>query len=652
MQDSSMEPLFGGRAYILEIRRYRLRNVTKAIRNDMSALKTTSAQRELIRQKVSLLPRTPGVYLFRDSEGTIIYVGKAKVLANRVRGYFVDNYDDGRLQIHALVRDVADLDYIVTQTEGEALVLEATLVKRHAPKYNVRLKDDKKYPYLMITDEDFPRLLYTRTVDRKRGRYYGPYPDASAARRTQELLHRLFPIRTCEPPLPSPSITRVCLQYEIKRCKGPCVGLQSQSAYEKVVDQAERFLKGQVTSVVRDIHEQMEQAAKDRDFEHAAELRDRLADIRATSERQTVADPNGDDRDVIGITRDDTEAIAVVLEVREGRMIGRKDHSLTVGLDENLPCIMSAFLKQYYLDSLTIPKNLLLSTEVEDAVALEEWLSKQRGAAVRIHVPRRGEKTQLIGIATKNAEMLLTERRIRRERQRDRIPHAVQALQRDLRLTKPPRRIACIDISHLQGIETVGSMVVFADAKPLKNAYRRFIIRESGGSIGHSDDFGAMREIIERQYRRFDEDDNEIAPDLLVIDGGKGQLSTVVEALGRIGHGDQPVIGLAKRLEEVFVPGVAEAQNIPRTSSGLKLLQQLRDEAHRFAITHHRQRRGKSVSASILDTLPGIGPTRKRSLIRRFKSVAGIVAASEEELCEVDGIGPSTARSIKAALSE
>lgn len=618
----------------------------------MSTPKTTLLHREQIRQKVALLPRNPGVYLFRNGEGKIIYVGKAKILANRVRSYFVESYDDGRLQIHALVRNVVDLDYIVTQTEAEALVLEATLVKRHAPKYNVRLKDDKKYPLLMITDEDFPRLIYTRTVDRKRGRYYGPYPDASAARRTQELLHRLFPIRTCEPALPSPSITRVCLQYEIKRCKGPCVGLQSQSEYANLIDQAERLLKGQVTSVVREIHEQMEQAAKERNFEHAGELRDRLADIRATTERQTVTDPSGDDRDVIGITRDDTEAIAVVLEVREGRMIGRKDHSLTVGLDEDLPGIMGAFLKQYYLDSLTVPKNLLLATEVDDVTALEEWLSTQRGATVRIHVPRRGEKMQLIGIATKNAEMLLTERRIRRERQRDRIPHAVQALQRDLRLPKSPRRIACIDVSHLQGVETVGSMVVFVDAKPLKSAYRRFIIRESVGSVGHSDDFGAMREIVERQYRRFDEDDDEIAPDLLVIDGGKGQLSTVVDTLNRVGHGAQPVIGLAKRLEEVFVPGVADAQNIPRTSSGLKLLQQIRDEAHRFAITHHRQRRGKSASVSVLDSLPGIGPTRKRALIRHFKSVAGIVAATEQELCEVDGIGPSTARSIKAALSK
>ncbi len=618
----------------------------------MNANQPASTLRDKLEQKLRHLPRTPGVYLFRDAKGDVVYVGKAKSLHSRVRSYFVESYDDGRRHIHLLVRAIADLEYIVTGTESEALVLEATLVKKHAPRYNVRLKDDKKYPYLMITDEDFPRLLYTRKVDTNTGRYFGPYTDAKAARRTQELLHRLFPIRTCDPPLPSPSITRVCLQYEIKRCKGPCVGLQTKEDYRGIVDQAERFLKGQISSVVREISDQMEQAATALDFERAAELRDRLEDIQAISERQTIADPHGDDRDVIAVARDDTEAVAVVLEVREGKLIGRKDHSLTVGLDETPSVIVAAFTRQYYLDALVVPRNIAMSVEPEDHSVLAEWLSSRRGGPVTVHVPQRGDKLRLAGIATRNAEMLLTERRIRREKQRDRVPHAVAALQRDLRMKQPPRRIACVDISHLQGTEMVGSMVVFQDAKPLKSAYRKFTIRSVGGEVGRSDDFAAMQEVVERHFRHVQQDADELAPDLLVIDGGKGQLSSVKKTLDGLGFEEQLVIGLAKRLEEVFVPGISAAQIIPRTSSSLKLLQQIRDEAHRFAITHHRQRRGKSVSASALDHLPGVGPARKRALLKRFQSVAGIVAASEESLAEVAGIGPALARTIKSALSD
>jgi excinuclease ABC subunit C len=616
------------------------------------AIKNKRIERsESLLHKVDLLPRTPGVYIFRDDSGVIVYIGKAKVLANRVRSYFVDSYDDGRGQIHQLVRSIADMEYIATRTETEALVLEATLVRKHSPRYNIKLKDSTKYPYLKITNEDFPRLEYTRIVDKKTGRYYGPYTDVKAARRTQETLHRLFPIRTCLPRLPSPAITRVCLQYEIKRCAGPCVNLQSKEDYTAIIDQAERFLKGQVSSVVNELQELMNEASTHLDFERAAEIRDRLEDIKSITQRQTVDDPNGNDRDVMAIARDDTEAVAVVLEVREGRVIGRKDHSLTVGLDESSEAILSAFIRQYYLDALVIPRIVSTFVKPTDATNLNIWLGERRGGSVSVQVPQRGDKVRLVGIAEKNAEMLLTERRIRRERQRDRIPHSIQALQRDLRMKEPPRRIACLDISHLQGTEMVGSMVVFQDAKPLKNAYRKYNIKSVGGTIGSSDDFAAMEEVIQRQFRRIGEEDDELAPDLLIVDGGKGQLSSAVEALQRAGFPQQPVIGLAKRLEEVFVPGVSAAQNIPRTSSGLKLLQQLRDEAHRFAITHHRQRRGKSVSASALDGMPGVGPVRKKALLRQFKSVAGIIAATADEIATVDGIGPATAKAILAALT-
>ncbi len=612
--------------------------------------------KERLRHKVSLLPRLPGVYLFRNEKGEVVYVGKAKSLANRVRSYFVENYDDGRKHIHALVRSIADLEYISTGTEAEALVLEATLVKRHAPRYNVRLKDDKKYPYLMLTNEDYPRLVYTRDLRKGAGRYFGPYTDAKAARRTGELLHRLFPIRTCAPPLPSKSITRVCMQYEIKRCKGPCVGLESKEDYVRTVDQAERFLRGQVSAVVDEIEEAMAKAAAGMEFERAAEYRDQLRDIHKVSERQTLSDAHGESRDVIAVARDDTEAVAVVMEIREGKLIARKDHSLTVGLDEPVETILGAFLRQYYLDAVVPPpRQVDVMARPDDAEALTEWLEQLRGGKVVLHFPQRGDKVRLVGMARQNASMLLTERRIRREKMRDRIPHAVSALQRDLRLDKVPRRIACFDISHIQGTDTVGSMVVFQDGKPLKSAYRTYNIRSLAGDVGSADDFAAMREVIGRQFRQredgADDDRGDERPDLIVVDGGKGQLSSAKATLEELGASDQPVIGLAKRLEEVFLPGLSDAQTMPRTSSGLKLLQQIRDEAHRFAIKSHRRRRGKSVSASALDEIDGVGPARKRELLKRFKSVSAIAAASVDEIASVSGMGPAVAKAVKEALS-
>ncbi|HOT36384.1 MAG TPA: excinuclease ABC subunit UvrC [Candidatus Latescibacteria bacterium] len=612
--------------------------------------KEAAARAEDLRQKVSLLPRKPGVYIFRDSSGEIIYVGKAKVLANRVRTYFADSYDDGRLQIHALVRSIADLEVIATSSETEALVLEATLVKKHAPRYNIRLKDDKKYPYLLLTNEAFPRLVFTRSVRRGEGRYFGPYTDTRALRRTQELLHRLFPLRTCTSPLPSPSITRVCLQYEIKRCKGPCVGLQTQEEYATVTNQAERFLRGQISSVVRELEQEMDLASERLQFERAAELRDRLNDIRTTAEKQSLADARGEDRDVVALTRDDTEAVAVVLEIREGKLIARKDYSLSVGLDEPVEAIMGAFLRQYYLDAMAIPRELAVMCEPEDAHALEELLGHQRGGIVRLQTPRRGEKTRLVDMARQNAEMLLAERRLRREKFRGRVPHSVRALERDLRLPRPPRRIACFDISHIQGTDTVGSLVVFQDGRPLKNAYRMFQIRGVSGSVGESDDFAAIREVVERAFSRLAKDTEEARPDLVIVDGGKGQLSSAKAVLDSLGFGDQPVIGLAKRLEEVFLPGCSEPQTIPRTSSGLKLLQQVRDEAHRFAIGYHRKKRGRAMSVSALDEVPGIGIARKRALLRKFRSLASLLAAPEEEIAAVEGIGPVLAATIRAVL--
>jgi excinuclease ABC subunit C len=610
-----------------------------------------------LRQRLIDLPRGPGVYIFRDDTGTVIYIGKAKVLSSRVRSYFQNSYDDGREQIHALVRKIADFEVISTQTETEALVLEATLVKMHYPKYNVKLKDDKKYPWLVITNDDFPRIEITRKLNRKTGRYFGPYTDVRALRRTVELLHRIFPLRTCQPPLPSATITRPCLQYEIKRCKAPCVGLQSKEDYAEIVNQAERFIRGQVTSIVRDLHEQMEQAASNLRYETAAELRDRLNDIESMRERQNLADPHGGDRDVIALVRDDTEAVAVVLEIREGKLIGRKHHSLTVGLDEPVETILGAFLLQFYLDGIAVPGEIDVMIEPGDADILAEWLTELRVAhgpnasKTVLHVPQRGDRAHLVEMARKNAEMLLFERRAQREKNKDRIPHAVVALQRDLRMKKPPRRIVCFDISHTQGTDVVGSLVVFKDGRPHRSSYRKYAVKTLSGEVLESDDFASMREVIGRYFRHLAESEDEPRPDLTIVDGGKGQLSSAVEIMNSLGFGDLPVIGLAKRLEEVFVPGNSDPQNVPRTSSGLKLLQQLRDEAHRVAITYHRQKRGKSMQQSALDDLPGVGKARKRDLLKRFRSVTNLVAASEQDIANVPGIGPKLARTIHQHLN-
>ena len=611
--------------------------------------------RDAVRRKLGGLPRSPGVYIFRNTTGKIIYIGKAKVLANRVRSYFQTNYDDGRPHIHALVHSIADLEFIATQSETEALVLEANLVRKHAPRYNVRLKDDKKYPYLVITNEDFPRIEVTRTLDRKSGRYFGPYTDVRALRRTVELLHRIFQIRTCHPPLPSPTITRPCLQYEIKRCKAPCVGLQSREDYAHVVGQAERFIRGQVGGIMEELRAGMEKAAGDLQFERAAELRDRLRDIETTREKQALIDPLCADRDIVALARDDTEAVAVVLEVREGKLAGRKDYSLTVGLDESEAEIVAAFLRQYYLEAMSVPREVAVPEELDDHEAMEDLLSDRRAeltrnGRVKLVVPRRGERVQLVEMARKNAELLLFERRSRREKMRDRIPHDVVALQRDLFLKKTPRRIVCFDISHMQGTDVVASMVVFQDGKPYRKSYRHFQVRTLTGEVGESDDFASMREVIGRQLRHFAEDADQPVPDLLVVDGGKGQLSSAKAVLDEKGFADLAVIGLAKRLEEVFVPGQSEPLTVPRTSSGLKLLQRLRDEAHRVAISYHRQKRGKSMKASALDEVEGIGEKRKQALLKRFRSVANLLAASAEEMAEVPGIGPALAEHIHAAL--
>ncbi len=596
---------------------------------------------EKVKERLATLPRQPGVYFFRDARDTIIYIGKAKILTNRVRSYFTNSYDDGRRQIHALVRNVADVDYIVTASEAEALILEAILIKSHLPRYNIFLKDDKKYPYLMLTDEDFPRLLVTRRVRKGEGRYFGPYTEVRAMRRALETVHRLFPIRTCDPPLPSGAITRPCLQYEIKRCMAPCVGYQTKEEYGELTDQVALFLKGRYDQVSQILTEAMQIASDDLNYERATELRNRLRDVERITEKQRVTSTGMENRDIVAVVREDHEACAVVLEMRSGRVIGRKQHALAVALDDAAEVVMSAFLRQYYLDALTIPPEILLSDPVEDADDVARWLTDQQedGRNVVLAVPQRGEKARMVEMAGENARLMLIERQTRREKARDRIPHPVSALERDLRLESTPRRIECIDISHTAGSDTVGSLVCFINGKPRKNEYRHFQIRSLGDT---PDDYASMREVIRRRYTRVAEEE-ETASDLLIIDGGKGQLSSAKQVLDEMGFDEQPVMGLAKRLEEVFRPGLPKPVMIPRTSSALKLLQKIRDEAHRFAVEYHRKKRSAHLKASELDAIPGVGDRRKKDLLKHFGSVKQVKLAAVHEIAEVPGIGPQLA---------
>ena len=594
--------------------------------------------RTSLRERLDLLPREPGVYLMKEAEGKIIYVGKAKVLRDRVRSYFQPGADDGRRQFRMLVSSVRGLDYIVTDTELEALILEANLIKAHKPRYNISLKDDKKYPFVKVTKETFPRILVTRDVVKDGGRYFGPYTDVKAMRRTIDTLHRLFRVRTCAYDLPNPKV-RLCLDYEIKRCDGPCEGLIAEWDYKKIIDQAILFLTGRNEEVVNVLRNRMAAAAEQLRFEEAAEIRDRLASLESVTNRQKVVSADVTDWDAVAIAREDEEACGVVMEVRSGRLLGRKNYFLGGVMESSDSEVVSAFVRQAYLDTAFTPGEICLPCDVEDREAICDWLAERAGGRVEIRVPQRGDKVKLLGMAANNAALLLAERRLRRENRKQQVPNAVAALQRDLRLARPPRRIEAMDISNTQGTDPVASLVCFVDGRPKKGGYRRFRITEVAGP----DDFAMMRHVVTRRFKRLMEE-GEAFPDLLLVDGGKGQLSSAVEALTALGVADQPVIGLAKRLEEVFVPGHSDPQNIPRTSSALKLLQAVRDEAHRFANTYHQTLRSKRQTFSALDEVEDVGPARRRALLRKFGSVRRIAEADASEIAGVSGIGARLAR--------
>lgn len=594
--------------------------------------------------KLDALPTAPGIYMMKDRKERIIYIGKAKSLRHRVRSYFQDSGGDGRLRFKALVRNIADFDCIVTQSEQEALILEANQIKAHKPRYNVHLKDDKKYPYIRITNEPFPRIFATRDLVQDGSRYLGPFSNVRAMYTTLDMMHKIFPVRSCDYKLPSDKV-RVCLDFHINRCEGPCEGLVRAADYSRSVDCAVRLLQGKNSDILKELRKRMEQTAAELRFERAAKLRDQIRALESMSARQKAMLDRPIDRDVIGLARSDDDACCSILEIREGRLLGKKHHFLSGVMESADAEIVSAFVCQFYLRTDFIPAEIHLPAAPSDSAAISAWLSSKIQRKVALSVPRRGDKARMLEMARSNAEHLLEERRLKRELQKGRTSQSVSALQRDLRLVNPPDRIECIDISNLQGEDSVGSLVCFVGGRPRRSEYRQFKIADLEGP----DDFASIHQVVLRRFRGLRER-GEAFPDLLVVDGGKGQLSSALQALGELGLEDQPVVGLAKRLEELFLPGRADPLLLPRTSASLRLLQALRDEAHRFALRHHRNLRGKRTMSSALDDIPGIGPGRRAVLLQTFGSVRRLKEAGVEEIANVKGVGMKLAAELKSHL--
>ncbi len=589
--------------------------------------------------KLKSLPAKPGCYLFKDKQGKIIYVGKAQILRSRVRSYFQESRP-AHPKLMALVKRIVDLEWIITDTEVEALILENNLIKEHKPRYNVSYRDDKSYPYIRITNENLPQVFVTRRIIRDGSEYFGPYTDVKNVRYILRTVNRIFTIRSCKHNLSDEVIragkVQVCLDYHIKKCKGPCQGLQTKQEYNQMIGQVRRFLKGYTDELVRDLKEEMNNLSANMDFEEAARVRDKLEMLDNYRNSQKMVQADQMDRDVVAVAKEHDDACAALFRIREGKVIGKmhKYISQVEWLGEE--AIISSFIKKYYFDTADIPREIYLAHLPEEKNSIESWLSERSARRVNLVIPKIGEKKKLLDMVSSNARFLLDELKLQKLKAKDYMPHSVKALQRDLRLTTLPKRMECFDISNFQGTDAVASMVLFENGKPKKSEYRRFKIHTKDTP----DDFAMMREVIKRRYSRILREKKKM-PDLIVVDGGKGQLSSALAVLTELDLKNQPVIGLAKRLEEVFLPGYPDAQMLPRTSSSLKLLQKIRDEAHRFAVTFHRERRKKRTIASELDQIEGIGEKRKQQLLKAFGSVKKIKEASINNLVDKGNI-PST----------
>jgi excinuclease ABC subunit C len=611
---------------------------------------------------LNTLPAKPGCYLMKNADGKIIYVGKAINLKNRVRSYFHSSAQQDA-KTRRLVHEIADIEWIVVGSELEALILEMNLIKRHRPKFNVRLKDDKRYPYIKVHwTEPYPKVTVTRQMQDDGSRYFGPYTSAWAVYQTLDVLRRIFPYLTCDREI-SGQDKRACLYYDIKLCTAPCIGAIDQAGYRQMISDLMEFLNGRTEGILARLEVAMNKAAEELRFEKAAALRDQLKALQAIIERQKIVFASDYlDSDVLAMARADGEACVQVFFIRGGKLIGR-EYFILEGTEDTLDAeVMGEFIKQFYTESASVPRQVLLPQQIEEAQIIQQWLrSRRSGDKVEIKVPRRGQSHDLIEMAAENAAETLQALRAQWEADAHKQEQALAELQQSLELPEPPNRIECYDISNTQGTAIVGSMVVFTRGVPDKKLYRRFNI---ASVVGAPDDFASMQEALTRRFRRWQATQELIGqpgakpdpsfgflPDLIIIDGGKGQLSRAVEVLDQFDLlGKVPVVGLAKQQEEIFFPHKSHSLRLPRHSQGLYLVQRIRDEAHRFAITAHRKRRSKQGMASILDSIPGIGPTRRKNLLKHFGSVDMIRSASFEELTSVPGITQTVAESIKAQL--
>jgi excinuclease ABC subunit C len=608
-----------------------------------------------LEDKLKTLPSVSGVYLMKDARGDVIYVGKAASLRSRVRSYF-QSPDGLHQRTQALVAEIADVDVIQTATESEAFLLEDSLIKRYQPRFNVRLRDDKRYPYLQITNEAYPRVRIVRRRYPDGARYYGPYTNAKAMRSTLKLAQKLFPIRTCSLDLPLNIPRRPCLNYHIGRCSAPCAELISKAQYGLLVDQAGLLFEGRISGLITRLRKSMNRASESEEFERAAHVRDQLHSLQRSLERQSVVLNDQMDRDVVGLAASDDRVCALTFAVRGGRIVGRQTFFLRTPSDTTDAEILEAFITQYYANASSIPRELLLPADVEHGKLLSSWLSELRGRKVEIKVPQRGEKRSLVSMASENARYALLQD-LKQASLKKETSTALIELVDGLALAGFPQRIEAFDISNTQGEEATGSMVVFENGRPRRDAYRRFKVHLSG----KPDDYAMMKEVVRRRFRRglaelsnptLDRGKFSELPDLLLIDGGKGQLKVAVDVLRELNIEGIDVIGLAKRQEEVFQPGQSQAVCLPMDSEALLLLRRIRDEAHRFAITYHRRLRSQRSLSSALDEIPGIGPKRKSSLMKAFGSVDRLQHATPQDIAAAGGVSEALAVKILGHLQK
>jgi excinuclease ABC subunit C len=610
---------------------------------------------DALRRRLAALPTSPGVYMYKSSAGEILYIGKAINLRNRVRSYFHRNGQSTKIK--QMLAQVCDWELILTGSELEALVLECNLIKKHRPKYNVRLRDDKHYPYIKVTvNEPWPRVFITRRIGRDGARYFGPFTDSRSVWRTLDLLNKLFPYRTCHITITG-NLPRPCLQYHIHRCLGPCIGVADPEEYRQVVAQVCLFLEGKHEQIVATLRQRMEEAAESLQFERAAHIRDQIRAVEKVTERQRVVDAAMKDQDVIAFARANGDACVEVFFVRGGKLIGREHFLLEGTKDEVAEQIMTSFVTQFYDSAAYVPPEILLQNDIAEAEVIESWLRDKRGGQkVAVNVPRRGKSKKLVDMVAQNASEVLAQMRAKWLADERKTSAALTELAEQLDLAEPPQRIECYDISNIQGTSSVGSMVVFENGQPANGAYRRFQIK----TIDGPNDFASLQEVLKRRFSRAKasaEDDPAGAakgwtklPDLVIIDGGRGQLNAGLEVLQKLGLERLPTVSLAKQNEEIFTPYSSEPILLPRDSQALYLVQRIRDEAHRFALTYHRQLRGRRTVKSQLDELPGVGPKRKAALLKRFGSVKGIREASIEELVATPGVDRATATRVKERL--